>query len=1231
MDWIRYNRRNCPVCNGARNDCRENQTTKLVHCRDNTITPDNWIFRGQDAWGFNMWAYAPDVEAQRAENLAKWKQEQETHQKIREQKLLEKQARSLPDREKDKFIKQIISQLSLSEKHRQNLRDRGLTDEQIDSAGYRSVGKWQKLATPVDDNLAGVRLGGESLLTPDSGILCPIRNQVGQYVSWQLRQDHNSHAKYIWAASERKRHHRPTSHNKQYGELPLGVWIPNSTVSNALSGVVGLTEGTTIKPHIASHLLNIPVIGASGGNFASSAKTLKTTLEHLSAQEVILYPDAGAVINKNVLKQYEKVFGLLKQWNYDFKVAWWQQIAKEDGDIDEIDEVTLSQITYLSPDAFIKLAKKQQYIAEAKDSWRKSKHFTAQKQIHQRYFKSSLPASNTATFIKSTTGSGKTTNLVKWLEELKDMGAICLGYRNTLLLQWCADSGFYHLHEHDGLNLIGWDSSRIALCIDSLWRFKPSDFEGKVLILDEVCSIIRHALFSQTVKNREHILNLLGEAIRRCDRLICLDGMMADWVVGYLTAFCPDKKISTIENTWRNNKAPVNFLMGVEIDGKLKVNDRSPWLDELLNFAPVPAIGLDSQVFGESLDNLLSERGYNVLRIDSKTVKEKSVKEFLGGDGTKEKNENNENQNISPSDCPKGLAESNDLLAQTHRAERTSRADRYLIKYKPDVVIYTPSAESGVDVSITNYFSHHFCFFFGVLQVDAILQLMARIRDVSCPKYFWCKQWVSLPESETIRSPLADKIAKVIDQNLVRDIRLSMSGENNEEQLISLIRSVIHQSKTPHYDTANQLTAIANYEKSNLRECVLESFLAHGYEVNLVTGKDNWGIKQEVKTATKEVKEHNCQDIFNSEDIPPELADKPLAFDAGWDDRCKLIKALLKRRLPGIEDSQRWNAELIYKLRYTEPGFIEKQELFWLLKNPDVAKTLQQEKYHFLCRKFIEYEQVSLWKIKTRLATISALRELGIHELLNNLDKEYTSESTEILAIWKKGHKTKYRQVLGRSPGQHPIRYVGSLLRMLGHGWQSKQVRVGLESIRIYQLDRQLIEDDDRKVILQCIGNKYQKYLSNEVEHLDWSLTSEVTELVKLAQEKQSELAIDPPEPKLTDKTARSITPQALDPVTESPKNVYKPDSVPVTEKVEDKSSTLDNSSVAGNTIISPSRPQLTDYQDKEIVWFKSTWGWLKGWICKVAHHSGDFVRVGCDEINSWGYLIDSSLNIAKE
>ena len=640
---------------------------------------------------------------------------------------------------------------------------------------------------------------------------------------------------------------------------------------------------------------------------------------------------------------------------------------------------------------------------------------------------------------------------------------------------------------------------------------------------------------------------------------------------------------------------------------------------------------------------------------------EKYVKDFLGGDG---KINNNEDKTKYLSAC-----------------------DAYLKKYKPDVLIYTPSAESGVDVSITNYFSHHFCFFFGVLQVDAILQMMARIRDVNCPKYFWCKQWVSLPDSETIRSPLAEKIAKVVDQNLVRDIILSMSGEDNEEQLISVIRSLIYQSKTPHYHTATKLTAIANYEKSNLRDCVLESLEAHGYFVNLVTAKDSYQANEEVKAATKEIKEHNCQDIFNAEDMPLLLADKPLAFDAGWDERCKRIKASFRRRLPGIENSQRWTAEFIYKLRYQDPGFIDKQELFWLLENPDVAKTLQQEKYHSLCRKFIEYEHISLWKIKTRLATISALRELGIYELLDNPDKEYTNASPEILAIWEKAHKIKYRQILGRNRGQQPIRYVGSLLKMIGCSWQSKQVRVGKEeSIRIYRLDRKLLEEDDRLVVLNCINRKYQKYLTDEVEHLDWSITTEVeeklqskrtshvdesaspnlssTKLLKAEVTKSTKslpkLASNQPQKNLETQTATSVDIQRIDTVTATPKNLYKPDGVPVTKKetefnAESSLSSEENQFLSfdkkvqnkdgkieievnnhhsdkiqqWNNVISPLRLQLTDYQDKEIVWFKSAWGWFKGWICKIAHHNGDFVRVCCDEINSWGYLIDSPLNIA--
>ena len=56
-DWIRFKRGDCPVCQGAKKDCRQNQKTTLIHCRDISANPIDYVFRGQDTLGFGMWAY----------------------------------------------------------------------------------------------------------------------------------------------------------------------------------------------------------------------------------------------------------------------------------------------------------------------------------------------------------------------------------------------------------------------------------------------------------------------------------------------------------------------------------------------------------------------------------------------------------------------------------------------------------------------------------------------------------------------------------------------------------------------------------------------------------------------------------------------------------------------------------------------------------------------------------------------------------------------------------------------------------------------------------------------------------------------------------------------------------------------------------------------------------------------------------------------------------------------
>jgi hypothetical protein len=51
-------KRSCPICDGARRDCRENLNTGLIHCRDANANPGGqWRYIKDDAHGFGMWVW----------------------------------------------------------------------------------------------------------------------------------------------------------------------------------------------------------------------------------------------------------------------------------------------------------------------------------------------------------------------------------------------------------------------------------------------------------------------------------------------------------------------------------------------------------------------------------------------------------------------------------------------------------------------------------------------------------------------------------------------------------------------------------------------------------------------------------------------------------------------------------------------------------------------------------------------------------------------------------------------------------------------------------------------------------------------------------------------------------------------------------------------------------------------------------------------------------------------
>ncbi|UJB73159.1 hypothetical protein HRE53_30935 (plasmid) [Acaryochloris sp. 'Moss Beach'] len=278
-------------------------------------------------------------------------QEQRILREKRAQAEAKRHAQSLPAPERDRLYRQLLGQLTLHPADRADLYRRGFTDDQIEDWGVKSVEQWQQLSPELPHTLPGVNLDGKSLNTPRPGYLCPIMDADGLIVGFQVRSRTSERGRYYWLTGKtRKRPNGPTPHLPT-GELPLAIHHPKQINRDAIA----LVEGTGAKPRILAQRLGLITIGAAGGLFAASPETLKATLAQLGATTIEFYPDAGAIQNKSVLRQYRATWELLMDWGYSVKVAWWKQTDKRiHFDIDELDD--LSQIRYLSVADFEQIA-----------------------------------------------------------------------------------------------------------------------------------------------------------------------------------------------------------------------------------------------------------------------------------------------------------------------------------------------------------------------------------------------------------------------------------------------------------------------------------------------------------------------------------------------------------------------------------------------------------------------------------------------------------------------------------------------------------------------------------------------------------------------------------------------------------------------------------------------------------------------------------------------------------
>jgi len=344
----------CVICENSTGKCREHQDGEIFLCMSFADARLGEVQNGykciKPANGGNWATFKLDnTEEWTEQQRAEWQQKNQQRQQRRASEEKALRANALPIEARDLAIRKLHKHFGLSATHRNDLNNRGLSDEAIDRNLYFSITPNRKVPFGIPKNLPGVEFG--EIRAGGAGYACVSFDPMGRATGWQIRIDKATENKYRWAKGEASSH-------LSNGELP----ITSSYPAELKRSHIGVCEGIN-KAAIAANRFGQIFLGASGANFAASpeqtAEHLRVASEHHSGSRLIhFYPDAGSINNQHVIKAYKRSLELIEQLGYEIQIAWWGQVDKSHPDIDELHD--LSKIKFINLADFLTWAGKEE-------------------------------------------------------------------------------------------------------------------------------------------------------------------------------------------------------------------------------------------------------------------------------------------------------------------------------------------------------------------------------------------------------------------------------------------------------------------------------------------------------------------------------------------------------------------------------------------------------------------------------------------------------------------------------------------------------------------------------------------------------------------------------------------------------------------------------------------------------------------------------------------------------
>ncbi|WP_018085703.1 DUF3854 domain-containing protein [Desulfurispora thermophila] len=228
---------------------------------------------------------------------------------------------------RDRVYKDFLSLLGLYPQHRQVLLRRGLSESEIQVAGYKSTPQqapWQICQRLIErgHNLKGIpgfyqKTGprGVRYWTFDgrSGYFIPIRDQHGRIQALQRRMDDTTAGKY-----------RLFSGHTDHGGCSCGTPAHIARPSRLQDHRIWITEGP-LKADIAAGHLGAVVIGALS---AQSWQPVLTAVMQLNAKEIVLAYDQDWKTNLRVYQAMATLRKELKKAGLAVNMANWDRQHK---------------------------------------------------------------------------------------------------------------------------------------------------------------------------------------------------------------------------------------------------------------------------------------------------------------------------------------------------------------------------------------------------------------------------------------------------------------------------------------------------------------------------------------------------------------------------------------------------------------------------------------------------------------------------------------------------------------------------------------------------------------------------------------------------------------------------------------------------------------------------------------------------------------------------------------